>query len=55
LLALSSSAEEGEPQFLALQRSVPKPLEFEQVMRYASEVDNAAEAHRQELVDIAGA
>eukprot|EP00439_Symbiodinium_sp_Y106_P031723 s3913_g3.t2 len=52
---LSVGATEGETQFLALQSAVPRPLDFSQIMRHASEVDEAAEAHRQELLDIANA
>ena len=51
----SGGAEEAETQFLVLQSAVPRPLDFSQVMRHASEVDEAAEAHRQELLDIANA
>ena len=52
---LGAGATEGETQFLALQRAAPKPLDFTQVMRHASEVDEAAEAHRQELLEITSA
>ena len=52
---LGVGASPGETQFLTLQRAVPKPLDVPQLIHYASEVDEAARAHCQELLDIAAA